>query len=144
MLAAARTQKERCRTRPPEQIPHLKLDMYVFLVISSGTPKIKEPYSNPHARTRALPKREVLRAAAGANSLFKTRYLSFPLNFERNPKNKRSLFKSACADPRGPKKRGVESGRRSEFPIQNLISSRAFSSLTARPRRATRFPLSYR
>ena len=44
-------------------------------------------YNRTHARTRALPKREVSGAATGANSLFKTEYLDFSFNVERNLKN---------------------------------------------------------
>ena len=72
MRGPARCQKERWWERPPERIPYLKLDIYLFLWISSGTPKTKDPYSNPHARTRADPKRTVSGAAAEANSLNKT------------------------------------------------------------------------
>ena len=74
MRAAARCPKEGSWERPPERIPYLKMDCYSMVLCFFNFerhPKNAIPDTIPHARCRAVPKRRVLGAAAGANSIFK-------------------------------------------------------------------------
>ena len=127
MRAAARCRKERCQERPPERIPHLKLDCYLTVWCFFNferNPKNEIPDTIPHARTRADAKRGVSGAATGANSLLKTGLFpnsSMFFQFSAEPQKYNSRYYSACADPPGRKKRGVGSGHWSEFHIQNWI-----------------------